>query len=202
MKRILITVLTIAFALEISCALLLGQGFACAVEPAAQGLLEAARGGDVAQVQHLLASGVDVDVRDENDNTALHLAAGYGYTELARLLVHSGADVDARGRIGNTPLHLAAQEGYLEIVRLLVDGGTDVAARNHYRGTALELASGWGHGAVAEILQEEQETHWLAEVRNVRIVGFILLAVVVAALVAGVRAVGPSLHTSFGQPLK
>ena len=202
MKRTLITVLTIAFALEISCALLLGQGFVCAAEPAIQDLLEAARNGDVAQVQHLLASGIDVDVRDENDNTPLHLAAGYGYTELSRLLVDRGADVDARGRIGNTPLHLAAQEGYLEIVGLLVDGGADMTARNHYRGTALELAKGWGHGAVVEVLQEEQASHWLADVRNVRIVGFILLAVVVAVLIAGVRAVGPSLHTSFGHPLK
>jgi len=42
-------------------------------------LLEATRKGDVEKVEKLLNEGVDKNVKDENDNTPLHLAAESNY---------------------------------------------------------------------------------------------------------------------------
>ena len=85
--------------------------------------LAAARSGDVAQVERLLAGGSHANARDNSGNTALHYAAAFGYAEMAQILVDAGADVDAPGRIGNTPLHLASQEGHSNIAAILIDHG-------------------------------------------------------------------------------
>lgn len=202
MKRTLIALTTLVLAVQIAAALLLGLNSAHAVEPATPALLEAARNGDLTQVRDLLGRGANVDLRDAHDNTALHLAAGFGHTKLAALLIEHGADIDARGRIGNTPLYLAAQEGHAAIVRLLIDSGADAQARNHYRGTALKMATEWGHRDVLNILQENDKEQKLADTRTVQLIGLVLLAGVAVALVLGVRAIDPNLRPSFGHRLE
>lgn len=114
-------------------------------------LIEAARSNDVAQVAGLLSS-VDIDASAQNDITALHVAAAFGYTELAQLLIDNGADLNVQGDRGNTPLHFAAQEGNLEIARLLVDAGADTHILSNVGATALTWASGYGHTRIAALL--------------------------------------------------
>jgi len=64
------------------------------------------------KVSQLLAHGAPVNSRYENQNTALHWAAGAGSTGVARLLIEKGADVNARNKNGWTPLHVAATGGF------------------------------------------------------------------------------------------
>lgn len=49
----------------------------------------------------------------KDGNTALHLAAHYGHTDLAMELMAAGANVDERDNDGATPLWYAAIRGYL-----------------------------------------------------------------------------------------
>ena len=59
--------------------------------------LAAAR-GHVAAVRLLLDRGLDVNTKDEGDNTcAMHWAAAHGHLEVVRLLVDEGGDVVGRG---------------------------------------------------------------------------------------------------------
>lgn len=55
----------------------------------------------------LLEHNTDVDVRDMNGNTPLHLACLSGYTEKARMLLAAGADPDLVNSSGTTPRMLA-----------------------------------------------------------------------------------------------
>ncbi|GER24542.1 protein kinase [Striga asiatica] len=58
--------------------------------------------GDVEGIQELLESGADVNSRDVDFRTALHVAACQGHGGVAELLLVNGADVDPKDRWGST----------------------------------------------------------------------------------------------------
>jgi len=118
----------------------------------ADDLLEAARLNDLPRVLILLEA-TDIDAATANGTTALHVAAGYGYTELALTLIERGAHVDTRAALGKTPLMLAAQEGYCEVALLLIDAGADTDMRDAAGATALTWAQGYGHRDIVTALQ-------------------------------------------------
>jgi ankyrin repeat protein len=84
-------------------------------------LLDAAFNGDVAEVQWLVAEGVDVNVEDEDGWRPLHLAAFSGHVEVVTTLAELGAAVNAAAADGRKPLHLAAGNGHVEVTRTLVE---------------------------------------------------------------------------------
>lgn len=99
-----------------------------------------ARDGDTDGVRAELASGVAVDIRDENDFTPLAYAASNPSVtvELLSLLCEAGADVDASVGKGKTfPLSLAACSGNLQATRFLLDAGAAVNAKSAKGYTAL-----------------------------------------------------------------
>ena len=62
------------------------------------------REGDTENFQHLINSGVDVNIQDENDKTPLMMASQAGHTELVEELIKSGADVNFQNSSGDTAL--------------------------------------------------------------------------------------------------
>jgi ankyrin repeat protein len=77
-------------------------------------------------VEIFLEGGVDINVRNADEETPLDLASGYGNFEVARFLIEHGADVNCCDKRGWTPLHIAARNGHLDIVQLLLDHGLGV----------------------------------------------------------------------------
>lgn len=83
-------------------------------------LLQAARGGDAAEVQRLLQQpGCAVDQRGADGETALHWAADRGQLPVLRLLLAAGADVNATDADGQAALHYAALAEQREAAELL-----------------------------------------------------------------------------------
>ena len=102
-------------------------------------LLHEAGRGDAATVVRLLRDGADVDARDHEGRTALHVAAHAGNMEAVEFLILYGADVNARQRDGRDPLHHAAAMGRLGAVNLLIANGAVVDAKDRNGVTPL----GW-----------------------------------------------------------
>ncbi len=117
---------------------------------------DAAMRGDRAVVRELLAGGADVNAAQGDGMTALHWAAEYGDTEMARMLLHAGAAVAPATRIGSyAPLHLAARNGHTSLAVLLLEAGSDATATAPGTGTTpLHLAAAAGAAELAVALIE------------------------------------------------
>ncbi|MCX7798734.1 MAG: FHA domain-containing protein [Fimbriimonadales bacterium] len=85
-------------------------------------LFQAAATGDLAQIRAHLRAGSNVNVRDQNGFTPLHLAAYRGHLAAVRLLLEAGADPEARSATGSTPADIALSAGYPDIANLLTGG--------------------------------------------------------------------------------
>ena len=68
-------------------------------------LMYAANEGDLDGIKELLDSGVDVNFRDIDDRTALHVAACQGFSNVVKLLIENEAQVDPKDRWGSTVCH-------------------------------------------------------------------------------------------------
>jgi ankyrin repeat protein len=115
-------------------------------------LREAAYENDLAAVEAFLAAGADLEARDADGDTALHMAAIQADSAVISALVVAGADVNARSKRGETPLFHAAENGNLPAVLALIAAGADVNARSNFGHTPLVYAIDGGHQAIVEAL--------------------------------------------------
>ena len=81
-------------------------------------MLAAVRGRHKEMVKLLLSEGADINALNQKNETALLLAAAFGFTELAAVLIEAGADIELGGNV--TPLMEASRFGHLDLVRLIV----------------------------------------------------------------------------------
>ena len=75
--------------------------------------------GDINKVKELLALGIDINIQDEEGNTALMYASYKEHIEIVKELIKSGANVNIKDRKGKTALDYAREEEYDDIIKLL-----------------------------------------------------------------------------------
>jgi len=86
---------------------------------------------------------IDVDARNVNGCTALHLAAKEGHNETVWELVRNGTDVNSHNLLLQTPLHCAAMCGDEETVRMLLEGCETTKDAVNVKHTATEVGGGF-----------------------------------------------------------
>ncbi|GFG35013.1 hypothetical protein Cfor_01115 [Coptotermes formosanus] len=69
---------------------------------------------------------IDLDATDEWGNTALHVAARHGNSEMVDTLLRNGADINAMDGCGETALHIAGRDGNQDTVVMLMKHGADL----------------------------------------------------------------------------
>ncbi|KAI7195265.1 hypothetical protein KC363_g1673 [Hortaea werneckii] len=85
-------------------------------------LMEASRSRLAATARLLIQLGAQVQARDVDGNTALHLAAIQGDEQACQILLGAGAAAEDHNQRGFTPLELAARNGHTEAVLCLIKG--------------------------------------------------------------------------------
>ena len=113
---------------------------------------EAAKQGDLAQIQALLKGNPDlVFSKDGAGWTPLHCAAYYGHKDVAELLLTYKADVNARDNNGDAPLHLAVFEDHKDVAELLTANHAETNAKNNQGYTPSDLAALSSNKSLAEL---------------------------------------------------
>lgn len=108
-------------------------------------------GADVVEV--LLEAGASIDkTMGDGGATPLHVAAQYGSTGAAQLLLEAKANVHLSTNAGETPLHLCSQMGYVTVGDLLLEYGAYVDARTDTGATPLHIAAQQGQELFVEML--------------------------------------------------
>lgn len=80
-----------------------------------------AKNGDLRQIRRLVAKGHDVNYKDYDDRTALHLAVAEGHLKIVKYLVLHGADTNCKDLHDQTPMSIAKKKGFTDIVDFLTD---------------------------------------------------------------------------------
>ena len=139
----------------------------CPIAYADQGgaLIEAARKGDLKQVQELLDEGVNINSSDKEGQTALMNAARKGMSEVVTMLLEEGIEVNAKDNMGRTALNWAAGLGHMEVARTLLQKGADINNKGGWNGaTPLMWAAENGHlGAVKLLLEKGADVKAVAD---------------------------------------
>ena len=96
--------------------------------------------------------GVNLNVRSNNGNSALMLAAYKANVPAVKMLIIKGAKVN---QTGWTPLHYAAVAGNNEIVEMLLDRNADINARAPNQATPIMMAAWGGHIYTVKLLSDK-----------------------------------------------
>ena len=99
--------------------------------------------------------GVELDIEDNNGNTALIRAAGKGHTAVVDTLLGKEAKPDTKNKFGATPLLEAARHGHVAVARLLLAKGVRIDHVEKGGNTPLIAAAASGHEALVHLLLEK-----------------------------------------------
>ena len=122
-----------------------------------EALALATKANFVVIVSLLIEAGVNLNHQDDQGETALHVAARFGYDECARALLQGSHDQKAEtdlaeNTFGWTPLFVASVDGHIGIVELLIKAGADLERLDSSGWTAKEHAALRGHLHIARLL--------------------------------------------------
>jgi len=118
-------------------------------------------------IRILLAHGIDVNGKNNNGNTALHvILMNYSYglasrmMDIIKILLDHGADVNLQNCYGNTVLHEASSNptfnvlNVIDVVKILLNYGSDRTIVNNPGDTAMAIAERDSSDELKKLLAE------------------------------------------------
>ncbi len=103
--------------------------------------LRICRSGSEDEIAEAVSAGVNVNVTNKAEATALMFAAKDNTAGAVEILIHAGAAVNAQDRSGNTALIYAASYNTDDVVDTLIDAGADKDITNHAGHRASDYAA-------------------------------------------------------------
>ncbi|XP_067904626.1 protein phosphatase 1 regulatory inhibitor subunit 16B-like [Heterodontus francisci] len=93
----------------------------------------------IVDIREAIQAGTDLNARDAQGATLLHVVAANGYYTVAELLLEHGAKVNIKDHDGWEPLHAAACWGQMQIAELLTAHGASLNAKTYLKETPIDL---------------------------------------------------------------
>ena len=121
-------------------------------------LHKAASSGSKRIIKLCLRNGHDINARNNDGETALHLIASASYLGqevLADYLITKGAKVDLQNNNGETPLLVASQLGHDECVDIFIDCNANLLAVDFNGYTALHMAVAYNRTETVKLLLQK-----------------------------------------------
>jgi len=108
-----------------------------------------------ARVKTLLTSNININGKDENGQSVLHLAASKGDARIIDVLIEAGADVNSKDKYLETPINVAIVAGQTEIIKKLIENNARPDHKNINGNNALHIALTSGDFKMINFLLEE-----------------------------------------------
>ncbi|XP_044579759.1 uncharacterized protein LOC123261929 [Cotesia glomerata] len=118
----------------------------------------AVKGSNCETIKFILDQKVNVDVKDFDGQSPLHVAAEHGRTDVVKIFVAKKIlTPDLVNNYGDTPLHIAAQRGHREIVEILLQNNSNAKILNYSGYMPLHCAALNGHKDVVDVLLKKEK---------------------------------------------
>ncbi|MFN7038203.1 MAG: ankyrin repeat domain-containing protein [Alphaproteobacteria bacterium] len=88
-------------------------------------------------LKYLITQGLDVTIKNNKNETALHYAVRRNDTGTIKLLLDQGVNINDKDTDGKTALHHAVFGGNTDIIKLLLDNNAEINAKDNKDKTAL-----------------------------------------------------------------
>ncbi|KAK6169341.1 hypothetical protein SNE40_020414 [Patella caerulea] len=97
----------------------------------------------------------NLDIRDDDGSTFVHLAVVYCSSKVLESLLERGADTNSINQLGETPLHIAAKTNNAEAAKVLIEKGCNVNSKCPDGNTPLHIAAKTNNAEAAKVLIEK-----------------------------------------------
>ena len=108
-------------------------------------ILEACKTANLDLLKVLVARGISVHEKTEDNETCLLIASANGNLDIVKYLLEKGTDINEKAFNGDTSLLLATFDGHFDIVKYLLENGSDINAKSNNGSSCILLASYNGH---------------------------------------------------------
>ena len=103
----------------------------------ANSFFEAIADGDLDWVKFLLKCGIDVNLRNSHEQTALHIAAECKQFDIINYLIDMGGDIALKDREGMTAIECAEEEGIFNLIEIINASRVNPQEKVYYETDAL-----------------------------------------------------------------
>lgn len=133
-------------------------------------LIDAAKSGNITQVEVLLNQGAPVDTKAKGCRTPLYYAATNNHLFTCKLLIEKKATIDAKNVYGATPLMNAAAHNQERACKLLIQHNASINATENNGKTILTVASLYRSERTCRVLID-------AKIKQTQAVAIVLLGI-------------------------
>ena len=97
------------------------------------------------ETKALVELSANIQVKNDDGDMPLHLAAANGHVDVLKTLLQLSADIQAKAADGSTPLHMAAACSHVETLKTLLQLGAHMGVRAVNGETPLDASDRLGH---------------------------------------------------------